>query len=265
MTGSFRPLMNPPANPAPPSAEPLARRDAPRRRQVLLAVGGLALLASGVRVGKSTLSAPSASDLPPTPAARAASAPRYYVHDGPGAIALSMDDGPDRRYTPQVLQILQSHGITATFNMVGREIAGNLPLVREVAAAGHTITNHTWDHTDLVHCTYLQVADQIDRCNQALAEAGQHPTIFRAPYGNWSATVFQACAAYGLTPVDWSVDPHDWARPGVPAIVANVLRHTRAGSIILAHDGGGDRSQTVTALRIFIPELLQRGYHFVTV
>jgi peptidoglycan/xylan/chitin deacetylase (PgdA/CDA1 family) len=149
--------------------------------------------------------------------------------------------------------------------MIGRQIAANVGLVREVSAAGHIITNHTWSHADLQRCTYGQVCSEIDRCNQALAEAGQQPTIFRAPYGNWSTTIFQACADTNLTPVGWSVDPRDWANPGIDAIVGNVLSTTHPHDIILEHDGGGDRSQTVAALRIFIPALLDKGFQFVAV
>jgi len=195
-----------------------------------------------------------------------ATAPQWYVDDdGPMAIALTMDDGPHPVYTPQVLEIFSQHGIKATFNMIGSQVGANLSLVREVSAAGHTITNHTWDHADLTHYSYSRVIDEIDRCNDALADAGQSPTIFRAPYGNWSKAVFQACAEKNLKPVGWSVDPRDWdtAHVDTAQIVANVMRNTRAHDIILEHDGGGDRHHTVEALKIFIPELLGRGFNFV--
>ena len=194
------------------------------------------------------------------------SKPLYYVDDqGPMAIALTMDDGPDPTYTPQVLEIFRQYGIKATFNMIGEQVGANLSLVREVSAAGHTITNHTWDHADLSHLSYTQVLSQMDRCNDALSNANQTPTIFRAPYGAWSKAVFQACAARNLTPVDWSVDPRDWDTANVDTqeIVRTVLRQTRAHSIVLEHDGGGNRRNTVAALKQFIPALLDRGYNFV--
>jgi peptidoglycan/xylan/chitin deacetylase (PgdA/CDA1 family) len=195
-----------------------------------------------------------------------ATQPQWYVDDeGARAIALTMDDGPHPVYTPQVLEILASHGIKATFNMIGQQVGANLSLVREVSAEGHTITNHTWNHADLSHLTVSQVLSQMDRCNDALANANQHPTIFRAPYGNWSTAVFEACAQRELRPVGWSVDPRDWDTEHVTTqqIVQNVMRHTRAHDIILEHDGGGDRSHTVAALKIFIPELLEKGFRFV--
>jgi peptidoglycan/xylan/chitin deacetylase (PgdA/CDA1 family) len=194
------------------------------------------------------------------------SKPLYYVDDqGPMAIALTMDDGPDPTYTPQVLEIFRQYGIKATFNMIGEQVGANLSLVREVSAAGHTITNHTWDHADLSQLSSTQVLSQMDRCNDALANANQTPTIFRAPYGAWSPTVLQACAARNLIPVDWSVDPRDWDTANVDTqqIVHTVLRQTRAHSIVLEHDGGGNRRNTVAALKQFIPALLDRGYNFV--
>jgi peptidoglycan/xylan/chitin deacetylase (PgdA/CDA1 family) len=86
--------------------------------------------------------------------------------------------------------------------------------------------------------------------------------MFRAPYGAWSPTVLQRCELTGMTPLAWSVDPRDWARPGVTAIIRDIMDHTRTGSIILEHDGGGNRSQTVAALRVVLPRLLDAGYHF---
>ena len=195
-------------------------------------------------------------------------APQYYVDDaGPTAIALTLDDGPHPVYTPQVLEILDQYGIQATFNMIGRQVSEHLPLVREVAAAGHVITNHTWDHADMRRYTTARVLSEIDRCNDTLAEAGQAPAIFRAPYGYWTPAVFQACAARKLSPLGWSVDPRDWDTAHVTArdIVNTVLRTTRRHDIILEHDGGGDRSNTIAALRIFIPELLERGFVFAAI
>lgn len=208
----------------------------------------------------STPSSPSGTPSPvPT-------APQWYVDDnGPMAIALTMDDGPSAQYTPQVLEILRRYDIKATFNMIGQQIRPNLSLVREVAAEGHTITNHTWNHADLSRYSLTRVLDEIDKCNDALADANVRPTIFRAPYGNWSQAVYQACAARNLKPVGWTVDPRDWDTKHVTTqmIIDNVMTHTRAHDIILEHDGGGSRSHTVAALKTFIPKLLERGFKFV--
>lgn len=189
--------------------------------------------------------------------------PVEHIRDGRKGIALTIDDGPSPEYTPQVLRLLERYRVTATFSMIGLEVAAYPGLVREVAAAGHTIANHTWSHANLAYLSPALIADQGDRATGAIHKAtGGAPSLFRAPYGAWSPAALQYCARAGMTPLDWSVDPRDWSRPGVPAIVRNIMRNTRTGSIILEHDGGGNRSQTVAALKIVLPRLLDAGYHF---
>ena len=189
--------------------------------------------------------------------------PQYYVEAGPKVIALTLDDGPSQ-YTPQILEILAQYKVIATFCMIGRQVASNASIVREVAAAGHHITNHTWDHADQSKLGLSAVTSELTRTSEALANVGIKPTMYRAPYGSWSPTVFEAAAAAGLRPLDWSVDPKDWSMPGAKAITANIMKHTRTGSIILDHDGGGNRSQTVAAMRTWLPQLLADGYRFTT-
>jgi peptidoglycan/xylan/chitin deacetylase (PgdA/CDA1 family) len=187
------------------------------------------------------------------------------IHDGPKAIALTIDDGPSPVYTPQVLRLLARYRITATFSMIGIEAQAYPAVAREVAAAGHLIANHTWTHLDLQWLSPALVTEQMSRAEDAIhAATGRVPDLFRAPYGAWSPFVLAQCAKTGMTPLGWSVDPRDWSRPGVPSIVTNIMRNTHTGSIILEHDGGGNRSQTVAALKIVIPRLLAAGYHFRT-
>jgi peptidoglycan/xylan/chitin deacetylase (PgdA/CDA1 family) len=187
----------------------------------------------------------------------------YYIDDGPKAIALTIDDGPNPVYTPQILRLLAKYRVTASFSMIGAQVDQYPAMAREVAAAGHEIMNHTWQHLNLPALPAAAARAQIDRATEAIHRVtGRVPSCFRAPYGAWSRPVLQHCERAGLTPVDWSVDPRDWTRPGVWYIVDNILGNTRTGSIILEHDGGGDRSQTVAALRLVIPRLLDAGYHF---
>jgi peptidoglycan-N-acetylglucosamine deacetylase len=189
--------------------------------------------------------------------------PMEHIREGRKRIALTIDDGPSPEYTPQVLRLLERYRVTATFSMVGLEAVAYPGLVREVAAAGHTIANHTWSHANLAYLSPALIADQGDRASGAIHTATGHvPSLFRAPYGAWSPAVLQYCARTGMTPLDWSVDPRDWSRPGISAIVRNIMGNTRTGSIILEHDGGGNRSQTVAALKIVLPRLLDAGYHF---
>jgi peptidoglycan-N-acetylglucosamine deacetylase len=197
------------------------------------------------------------------PALTADEQPMYHVHDGAHAIALTIDDGPDPVYTPQVLRLLHKYRITASFSMIGIHVDAYPGLARRVADAGHMIVNHTQTHPDLALMAPAAVRDEMSYASEAIERVtGRRPGMFRAPYGAWSPTVMLRCQEMGMIPLDWSVDPRDWAEPGVAAIVDNIMDFTRTGSIILEHDGGGNRSQTVAALRIVIPRLLHAGYHF---
>jgi peptidoglycan-N-acetylglucosamine deacetylase len=191
--------------------------------------------------------------------------PMYTVEDGPKVVALTIDDGPSPVYTPQILRILHQYGVIASFSMIGRNAATFPGIAREVAAAGHMIVNHTWNHYNLGYMSAVAVQDEISQATDAIhAATGERPRMFRAPYGVWPPAVFSTCARAGLTPLAWSVDPRDWSRPGVRSIVRDIESDTRTGSIILEHDGGGNRSETVAALKIWLPRLLDAGYQFTT-
>jgi peptidoglycan/xylan/chitin deacetylase (PgdA/CDA1 family) len=191
--------------------------------------------------------------------------PVYYVDGGPKVIALTIDDGPSPIYTPQVLAILARYKISASFSMIGENVTYYPEIAREVADAGHLIVNHTWNHADLALLSAAQTRSEIARASDAIHTAvGKTPRLFRAPYGAWSRAALEYCASEHLTPLDWSVDPRDWAMPGVREIVTNIMANTRTGSIILEHDGGGNRSETVAALKVVIPRLLDEGYRFTT-
>ena len=223
------------------------------------------------------VSSSSAAQSPPANAAQPAgtptakstsgkpSQPMYYIDDGPKTIALTIDDGPDSTYTPQVLKLLQKYKVTATFSMIGTQVAADPALARDVAAAGHKVVNHTWTHANLPPLSASELRTQMEKAQDTIESAIRgRLTMFRAPYGAWSTAVLERCQQMNLTPLDWSVDPQDWARPGVSKIVSNIMKNTKTGSIILEHDGGGNRSQTVAALGIVIPELLDAGYRFRT-
>jgi peptidoglycan-N-acetylglucosamine deacetylase len=189
--------------------------------------------------------------------------PIQHIDDGPMAIALTIDDGPSAFYTPQVLRLLHMYGVTATFCMVGARVAAHPGIAREVADAGHAIANHTWTHARLSVLAPAAVQDQMNRASDTIQNVtGRRPGMFRAPYGAWSPTVLKLCGQMRLAPLDWSVDPQDWSNPGVNAIVRNIIRNTGSGSIILEHDGGGRRAETVAALKIVLPRLLAAGFRF---
>jgi peptidoglycan/xylan/chitin deacetylase (PgdA/CDA1 family) len=263
----------------PREAAPRQRPNAVSRR-VLLTAGGLTLLAgcSAAPVQRMTGTAqtrPLPTRKPsPAPGKRHPPGSRrhldydepvFYVDDGPKVIALTIDDGPSPVYTPQVLRLLDKYRVTATFSMIGIEVTEYPGVARDVAEAGHPISNHTWRHLDLQMLSPSAVIEEMDRATTAIhAATGVTPQMFRAPFGAWSPAVIRHCDQNGMMPIDWSVDPRDWARPGVRSIVSNIMHHTATGSIILEHDGGGDRSQTVAALEIVIPRLLDDGYRFTT-
>ena len=270
-----------------------AEKPAVSRRVMLIASGGLMLgLGGAVGCVSQPLAAAKLDPTPtPGPGAQTSTSPRpapkprptphptptptdtiapahpvYYVDDGPMTIALTIDDGPSPIYTPQILQILEKYKITASFSMVGENVTYHPGVAREVANAGHVIVNHTWNHANLATLTESQTRAEIANASDAIHRAvGRTPTIFRAPYGAWSRATLEYCASEKLMALDWSVDPRDWARPGVSKIVSNIMKNTATGSIILEHDGGGDRSETVDALKIAIPRLLDEGYHFRSV
>jgi peptidoglycan-N-acetylglucosamine deacetylase len=189
--------------------------------------------------------------------------PVYYV---PGnAVALTFDDGPDPRWTPQVLDLLRANHVHATFCVIGRQASAYPYLVRRIVAEGHTLCNHSWDHDEhLPRATPAHLRAEMALATRAIvaASGGVRPTLFRAPGGNWSPAVLAEARAQGMRPIAWSVDPRDWSRPGVPYIVRAVLA-AGPGDVILLHDGGGTRVQTVSALRQVLPVLRGRGLAFV--
>jgi peptidoglycan/xylan/chitin deacetylase (PgdA/CDA1 family) len=180
----------------------------------------------------------------------------------PGTIALTFDDGPHPTWTPQVLNILDYLQVKATFFVVGENVERYPGLVAEIQRRGHSVQNHTYTHPDLVTLSNDQVDLELRRNHIELRDAGvSKPNCLRPPYGSYDQRIDLLAEARSLELVLWDVDTRDWSRPGVPAIID---RATEAGSgdIILFHDGGGDRSQTVEALPEVILELDERGYDF---
>ncbi|MFD0277695.1 polysaccharide deacetylase family protein [Kitasatospora sp. NPDC127111] len=193
----------------------------------------------------------------------AESKPVYELDGGRRVVALTIDDGPDPRYTPTVLSLLEQYGIRATFFLIGENVAEHPALVREIAARGHHIANHTWTHPDLRRLSDTQVRDELTRTSDLLNRTiGKPPTWFRAPGGDWSTASLKVAADLGMRNMAWSVDPRDWARPGTSVITDRILKDVRPGAIVLNHDGGGDRSQTVAALKAYLPVLVDSGYYF---
>jgi len=177
-------------------------------------------------------------------------------------VALTFDDGPNPPYTGQILDILARYQVPATFFCVGLQARAHPADVARMAAAGHGLGNHTWSHPFLPDLSRAQLTEQLDRTDEAIAAASAGPVLFRPPYGSRSPDVLRWLGERGTPIVLWDVDPSDWARPGAALIAGRVLMRARPGTIILMHDGGGDRSQTVAALPLVIEGLLDRGFRF---
>lgn len=182
-------------------------------------------------------------------------------------IALTFDDGPRPPYTGQVLDVLERYGIPATFFCIGLNAGGYREQLVRIREQGHALGNHTWSHPFLPDLSQRQLTQQIARAGETIAEAsgGGAPRLFRPPYGSRSPAVMEWLTGVDTTIVLWDVEPYDWAMPGPDAIARVVLEEAKPGSIVLLHDGGGDRRQTVASLPPMIDGLLERGYRFVLV
>lgn len=181
-------------------------------------------------------------------------------------VALTFDDGPDPVHTRQVLEILDRYGARATFFCVGHHVSALPDEVRRIVAAGHELGNHSWSHPFLPDLTAGQLREQIDRTGEAVARVtGEFPTRFRPPYGGLTPEVLATLAEHPTVLTLWDVDSRDWARPGAESIAATVLESAGPGSVVLMHEGAGERSQTVRALPSIIEGLLERGLELVPV
>jgi peptidoglycan-N-acetylglucosamine deacetylase len=187
-----------------------------------------------------------------------------------GVVALTFDDGPDPRFTPEVLAILRRYHVPGTFFVIADQGQNHPDLVRRAGRDGNVVANHTYSHLDLTKLPKARAEAEI-LAGAAVVEGitGRKPALFRAPYGDGDAGAgtegADAMATdLGMHPVRWNDDSADWRRPGVDAIVDRVLAGAGTSTVVLLHDGGGDRSQTVAALPRIIEGLRARGYAFTT-
>ncbi|QNP75841.1 polysaccharide deacetylase family protein [Streptomyces roseirectus] len=184
---------------------------------------------------------------------------------GPKGVNITIDDGPDPSWTPQVLGILKEYGVKATFCMVGTQAQAHPGLVKEVVAAGHRLCDHSVSHdTSMDKKPEAYQAREILDAERMITEAsgGVRPMYYRAPGGAFTPYSRKLAASRGMRPLGWNVDTKDFERPGTDAIVATVERELPNGPTLLFHDAGGDRSETVAALRRVLPRLKAEGYEF---
>nr|WP_309232346.1 polysaccharide deacetylase family protein [Micromonospora tarensis] len=184
-----------------------------------------------------------------------------HATTGTPRLALTFDDGPDPRYTPQVLALLREFDVRATFCVVGENAQDHPDLIRSIVNDGHTLCNHSWHHdVGLGARSADAIRSDLLRTNAAIRAAVPDAPIvwYRQPGGAWTYPVVSVARQLGMTPLHWSVDPSDWDLPGASKIAATVLTQAEPGSVVLLHDAGGDRQGTVDALRRILPELTAR-------
>ncbi|MCF2529623.1 bifunctional polysaccharide deacetylase/glycosyltransferase family 2 protein [Yinghuangia soli] len=250
---------------------------------VLVVVASALLLDGYARhtVGRSGTASADEASCAPAPTAVREGGPVIRATEGgtesasmpPKTVALTFDDGPDPTWTPRVLEVLERHNAKGTFFMVGAEAATHPGLVRKVRDAGHEIGSHTYTHTDIGAQPAWRTNLELTLTDNAIAgAAGLRPRLMRPPYSSvpsalcgetWEAV--RRAGQDGYLTVTTDLDSKDWAKPGAAAIAAAAMPKGGAGAVVMFHDGGGDRTQTVEGLDMLLTELGKQGYRFTTV
>lgn len=188
-------------------------------------------------------------------------------------IALTFDDGPWPTTTSEILDILKENDAKATFFEIGKQVAPNADVVKRIHDEGHQIASHTYDHAegsgrgvDLTRMSTQEQIDEVDKGFQAINDTlgTEVERVLRAPGGNYHGTLIENLKDHAKAEIGWNVDTEDWRKPGADKIEAAIMS-VKPGQVILMHDGGGDRSETVTALKVALPKLKAEGYSFVTI
>lgn len=189
-----------------------------------------------------------------------------YGEAGQPVVYLTFDDGPHASYTPPMLEILSRYDAVATFFVLGVQVQRFPEVLEQVVDGGHRIASHTVNHPSLANLTREEFIGEVAGGDEAIrAVVGDRAdplACLRPPYGAVDERTAPLAAELGKGLVMWDVDPQDWRQPGAEQIASYVLSHASPGAIILMHDGGGGRSQTVAALETVLAELSSRGYEF---
>jgi peptidoglycan/xylan/chitin deacetylase (PgdA/CDA1 family) len=193
------------------------------------------------------------------------------AHDGSRLLALTYDDGPNDPYTWRLMEVLEQHGVKATFFLVGRFVEQRPDIARALVAAGHVIGNHTWDHPNLIFASSAKAQRQLQQTQQAiLAATGVDTRLFRPPFGGRRPATLRVARKLDLQTVLWNVTCYDWKAESADEIVGHAERQIRGGDVILLHDGeyhriGVDRSRSVEATDRILSRYKGEGYEFVTI
>lgn len=182
---------------------------------------------------------------------------------GGRTVSLTFDDGPNPADTLRLLTVLRRHRIAAVFLLCGGQVEAHPEVVRRIVADGHHLGNHSMHHDDMTTWSAERIEADLRETNEAILRAVPTARIryFRAPYGAWGATPAVA-AALGMRPLGWRLAVGDWEPPGTDELVRRLLDGVTPGAVVLLHDGGGDRSQSVTAVDRVAPVLRARRWRF---
>lgn len=252
---------------------------------VLLALGMMASASLPAQASSAPQELPQ-SEIPPLPSraqqfshlaarwtalAAGSSATESAPQADPGKVAyLTFDDGPDPIWTPQVLQILEDYHARATFYMIGKNARSYPEVIRALAEAGQTIGNHTYNHVDLSKLTFSDYAYEVHGTDRAIRDAlsenpqfqNQVTPCLRPPYGEIGGNVYGNAAQLGYSISMWQLDTRDWAGPAAEEILKEISGKVFSHEVILMHDGGKDRANTVKALPLVLHELVLEGFSF---
>jgi peptidoglycan/xylan/chitin deacetylase (PgdA/CDA1 family) len=195
-------------------------------------------------------------------------APIFHVHNtNEKVIAFTFDDGPDPYNTPALLDVLSKEKVKATFFILGKKAKLHPSIIKRIAKEGHELGNHGFSHSQLRKLTPKQVFWELTTTEEIINKAtGKMPRCFRSPYGQITPTIQHEAFRKGYQFIEWSIDPRDWEDGKKAKTIQNSVEpYIHAGDIVLFHDGGGDRRETIKAVRALIQNLEGRGYKFVTV
>ncbi|GGV54005.1 polysaccharide deacetylase family protein [Streptomyces longisporoflavus] len=227
---------------------------------------GVTLLATGAGVWSAQAGTTDSAPAAKKPAVKPVSKTIAHASEkGKRGINITIDDGPDPKWTPQMLDLLKQYDVKATFCMVGTQAQAHPDIVKKVVADGHRLCDHSISHnTGMDKESNAYQAKQILDAERMITKAsgGVRPMYYRAPGGAFTPYSRKLAADRGMRPLGWNVDTKDFERPGTDAIIATVERELPNGPTLLFHDAGGDRTQTVEALRTLLPRLKEQGYTY---
>ena len=183
-----------------------------------------------------------------------------------GKVALTFDDGPHPRYTHAILEVLREYGVTATFFVIGVNVENYPDSFCEIIESGCEIGNHTYSHKNVTSMSKADIERELSMTEAEIMKyTDKKPTLFRPPQGAYDARVEEITKVKGYDIILWSIDTLDWAHTPPDKISASVVSSLDRGDIILMHDYTSRGNSAIEALKRIIPQLLERGYEFVTV